>query len=100
MKSIQSSIPEAHVIRGQDQMSLFSEEELASMVPANKQPKGYIPRHPLKKLYALVEAPNGHTWWQELERVKGLTPWQICMKYKKEVLGPGYWICTYELRDN
>lgn len=51
-----------------------------------------------KKLFALIESPGGSTWWQEIQRVKGENPWQTCMRYKRESLGRGYWICTYELR--
>ncbi len=89
MKSIQSSEPKAYCIRGQEQMSLFSEQQLAAMNPNKRQPK---------KLFALVESPDGSSWWQELQRVKGERPWQTCMRYKRESLGRGYWICTYELR--
>ena len=89
MKSIQSNETKAYCIRGQAQMSLFSEQELAKMNPNKRQPK---------KLFCLVEGPGGHTWWQELQRVKGERPWQTCMRYKRESLGRGYWICTYELR--
>ena len=92
MKSIQSSIEmtgEAYCIRGQNQMSLFSEKQLAALNPNKRQ---------LKRLFALVESPDGFTWWQELERVRGEKPWQTCMRYKRESLGRGYWICTYELR--
>lgn len=80
MKSIQSN---------ETQMSLFSEQELAKMNLNKRQPK---------KLFCLVEGPDGRTWWQELQRVKGERPWQTCMRYKRESLGRGYWICTYELR--
>lgn len=80
MKSIQSSRYE--------QLSLFSEKELQKITP-KKQPK---------KLFVLIEAPDGHSWWQEVERVKGEKPWQTCMRYKRESLGRGYWVCTYELR--
>ena len=92
MKSIQSSIEmtgKAYCIQGQDQMSLFSEEQLAALNPNKRQ---------LKKLFVLVESPDGSTWWQELARVRGEKPWQTCMRYKRESLGRGYWICTYELR--
>ena len=80
----------AYCIQGSDQMSLFSEQELRALDPTPK-------RRP-KKLFCLVEASDGHTWWQELERVKGEKPWATCMRYKREALGKGYWICTYELR--
>lgn len=89
MKSIQSSEPKAYCIRGQEQMSLFSEQELSAMSTNKRQPK---------RLFCCIEAPDGHSWWQELERKKGEKPWETCMRYKRETLGRGYWICTYELR--
>lgn len=89
MKSIQSSEPKAYCIRGQEQMSLFSEQELSAMSANKRQPK---------RLFCYIEAPDGHSWWQELERKKGEKPWETCMRYKRETLGRGYWICTYELR--
>lgn len=79
----------AYCIQGQQQMSLFSESQLSAM-NSNKRR--------IKRLFCLVEAPDGHSWWQELERVRGEKPWETCMRYKKETLGRGYWICTYELR--
>lgn len=92
MKSIQSNVEvsgKAYCIQGQDQMSLFSEKQLAALNPNKRQPK---------KLFALIESPDGYSWWQELQRVRGEKPWQTCMRYKRESLGRGYWVCTYELR--
>lgn len=68
-----------------EQLSLFSKTELTAM----KQPK---------RLFALVVAKEGHSWWQEIPRIKGLTPWQTAVKYRKESLGSGYWIEKCELR--
>lgn len=68
-----------------EQLSLFTPSELKEMTPK-------------KKLFALVVAKEGHSWWQELPRVKGKTSWQTCIDYRKKVLGPGYWIEKYELR--
>ena len=80
----------AYCVRGQDQMSLFSEQELHDLVPPEK-------RRRTKRLFVLVERPDGTTFEQELERVKGLTPFQTAMKYKRETLGKGYWICQWWL---
>lgn len=91
MKLNKFNEPMAYCIRGQDQMSLFSEQQLQDLIPLENRPY-------TKRLFCLVEADDGHSWWQELERVREETPWQTCMKYKKEVLGRGYWICKYELR--
>lgn len=91
LSTTKTNTGKAYCIRGQQQMSLFSEEQLRSLTPPDK-------RRTVKRLFCLVEAPDGHSWWQELERVKGEKPWQTCIRYKNETLGRGYWICAYELR--
>lgn len=91
MKTNSLTTTKSYCIRGQQQLSLFSESELQSLTPPDKRRK-------VKRLFALIEAPDGYSWWQEVERLKGERPWQSLMRYKKETLGRGYWICTYELR--
>lgn len=87
----QMNTSKAYCIRGQDQLSIFSEAQLTNMTPLNK-------RRTILNLFALIEDREGYSWWQEIERKKGETPWQSCMRYKRESLGKGYWVCTYELR--
>ena len=88
--TIKTNTNKAYCIQNQRQLSLFNEKQLRSMT----LPTLRI----IKKLYVLIESPDGYSWWQNIERIKGETPWQSCMRYKKETLGKGYWICDYELR--
>lgn len=91
MKTNSLTMGKAYCIRGQQQMSLFNEKTLVELTPLCK-------RRNKRKLFALIEAPDGYSWWQEIERLKGETPWQACIRYRNETLGRGYWICTWELR--
>lgn len=86
-----SNDAKAYKLRGSDQLSLFSEQQMNDLVPVEK-------RRTVKRLFCLVERPDGTTYEQELTRVRGEKPWQTCMRYKHETLGKGYWICSFELR--
>ena len=48
----------------------------------------------MKRLFVLVEAPDGYTWRQEIEWRIGETI-AIAIKRYKRILGRGYWICDW-----
>lgn len=47
-----------------------------------------------KRLFVLVEAPDGHTWEQEIEWRAGESVKTAIGRCKK-MLGRGYWICDW-----
>lgn len=80
-----STLSKAYVVHGKKQMSLFSTQQLNTMLKPASQ----------RQLYCIVRSPSGNFWKQEIERRKGETAWQAVMRYKREVLGPAFWITSY-----
>ena len=49
-----------------------------------------------KRLYCVVEAPDGRTWEQEIELRDGESANAAIARYKR-MLGKSYWICDWHL---
>lgn len=48
----------------------------------------------MRKLYCVVEAPDGHTWEQEVQWNEGESVKTALGRYKR-MLGKSYWICDW-----